>query len=264
MRDCDRAIVGDGVEHRSSALIVRDKTAIFLAAGVALFLLSRRSSAAELPASNIALLPGVEGSALIGEDGWQYYDGSEDGDPYNAGDLTLPSTSNTAAADQNLSAFLWMIGASETSPGAMTTGQAYNLFYGWTTFQDMSDHPSLTGEKVGVRLPDEWCLKAGFKPGCVSTAAGFAQINLPTWKEVRKSGVWGPYLRDFGRDSQIEAARRVLILSGALDYVKAGDFDTALYYAAKRWASLAGSKSGQPQKSRDVLYSYYTSALGAA
>lgn len=243
---------------------MRDKTLFLIAAGVALLLASRRSSAANLPASFVALTPGIEGDTDAIEPGWEYFDASPDGDPYNAGDLLVTTPSTDSAASQSLAAFIWMIGASETSPGAMSTGQAYNLFYGWTTFQDLSDHPVLTGEKVGVKLPDEMCIKAGFKPGCVSTAAGAFQINLPTWKTVRQSGVWGPYLRDFGRESQIEAARRVLILSGALDFVKRGDFDNALYYASKRWASLAGSKSGQPQKARDTLYSYYTSALGVA
>ena len=163
--------------------------------------------------------------------------------------------------DARVNAFLDMIGAAETTPDAWNSGVAFRLFYGMTTFNDFRDHPTITGEKRGIVLPDEWCRKAGFSPGCVSTAAGAWQITQSTWNQVRQAGIWGPYLPDFSPESQREAARRVLILSGALDYVKAGDFDNALRYASRRWASLAGSTAGQGTRPTHTLAAWYQSAL---
>lgn len=236
------------------------EVAFALLIGAGLFLVSR-SSAQPAPISAPMIDPpnddGIE---------WGDYGSSGSGDPYNPApeDFAMNPTPVDVDTSDYLTAFLWMIGAAETSPAAMRNGTAFNLFYGWTTFQDLSDHPVLTGEKRGVPLPDEWCRKAGFSPGCVSTAAGFAQINVPTWRQVREAGVWGPRLPDFGPESQWEAARRVLILCGALDYVRRGEFDLALHYASRRWASLKGSQSGQPQKSRDTLFGYYQNMLGLA
>lgn len=202
--------------------------------------------------SRAAIHPPVDAGA--GDWTIDYTDGAG-----NVGDESMADVSPDARVD----AFLWMIGSAETSPQAMASAHAYSIFYGNTFFTDFRDHPVITGEKRGVELPDEWCAKAGFSPGCVSTAAGFAQINLPTWREVRRAGIWGPELPDFSPESQWEAARRVLILSGALDYVKAGDFENALRYASRRWASLAGSTSGQPQKRVETLARYYSDALEA-
>lgn len=166
---------------------------------------------------------------------------------------------------QRLAAFLFMIGAAETTLDRMRDGRAYTTYYGMTSFVDMSDHPVLTGEKVGVLLPPEMCRRAGFGPGCVSTAAGFAQINLPTWRTVREaSPLWGPRLPDFGPESQQEAARRVLILEGALGPLEVGDFNTALALASKRWASLYGSTAGQNPKSPERLAQLYAEGLGVA
>lgn len=175
----------------------------------------------------------------------------------------MPETSSDVDnPDARVDAFLWMIGAAETSLDAMYSGDAYGTFYGFTKFSDFSDHPVITGEKVGVPLPDELCRRAGFKPGCVSTAAGFAQINVPTWRDVRRAGPWGDALTDFSPASQWEAARRVLIRSNAYDYVRAGDFENALRFASMRWASLKGSNSGQPQHSGERLARLYSDALG--
>lgn len=178
-------------------------------------------------------------------------------DPVNTeGDMPA-----SASADARVNAFLDMIAAAETTPQALNDGVAFRLFYGMSTFNDFRDHPTVTGEKRGIVLPDEWCRKAGFGPGCVSTAAGAWQITQSTWNQVRQSGIWGPYLPDFSPESQREAARRVLILAGALDYVKAGDFDAALQYASKRWASLAGSTAGQGTRPYGQLLGWYQNGL---
>lgn len=164
---------------------------------------------------------------------------------------------------QRLAAFLFMIGAAETSVDRMRDGRAFTTYYGMTFFHSMSDHPVLTGEKVGIPLPPEMCRRAGFGPGCVSTAAGAFQINLPTWRTVREaSPSWGPRLPDFGPESQQEAARRVLILCGALGPLELGDFNATLALASQRWASLHGSTVGQNPKSPERLAALYAEGLG--
>lgn len=158
-------------------------------------------------------------------------------------------------------AFLWTVGASETSLAAMRNGDAFHTFYRGALFNDLSDHPVITGEMQGIRLPDDMCVKAGFSPGCVSTAAGAFQINKPTWLTVRTAGSWGPRLPDFSEASQWEAARRVAILAGAWGPAVRGDFAAAIAAGSKRWASLTGSTSGQHQNSFDRLSAIYTQAL---
>lgn len=158
-------------------------------------------------------------------------------------------------------AFLWTVGVSETSLAAMRNGDAFHTFYRGALFSDLSDHPVITGEMQGIRLPDDLCIKAGFAPGCVSTAAGAFQINKPTWLTVRSAGAWGPRLPDFSEASQWEAARRVAILAGAWGPAAAGDFAGAVAAGSKRWASLPGSTSGQHQNSFARLSAIYTQAL---
>lgn len=189
--------------------------------------------------------------------GW---DGGSYGDPYFPSDFEGDSVAENIEAIR-LGAFLYMLQCAETTERDAWNGTAYNRFYGMSLFSDMSDHPVLTGEKQGIKLPDDWCVKAGFSPGCISTAAGAYQINLPTWREVREAGTWGPKLLDFSPSSQDEAARRVLILAGALPFVESGDFDIALVKASVRWASLPGSRAGQGGKTYATVYGWYNSAL---
>jgi lysozyme len=162
---------------------------------------------------------------------------------------------------KRLRAFIYMIECAETTPLDVETGRAFHVFYGNSTFQDLSNHPVLTGEKRGVPLSDAMCRNAGFGPGCVSTAAGAGQINLPTWRSVCGAGEWGAALPDFSPASQEEAIRRVLMLCGAYEYVLAGDFDTALSRASTRWASLTGSTAGQRPKRYETVLAYYQNGL---
>lgn len=191
------------------------------------------------------------------------------GDPYNPGD-DFVTINETTSPDDRVNAFLWMIGAAETSPAAMASGAAFRTFYGGSLFSNLSDHPVITGEKVGVPLPDEWCRKAGLNPPCTSSAAGAYQINLPTWGNGRKLGVrdasplWGPRLPDFSPESQMEGARRLLIMDGVLPYVQRGEFETAVRRASRRWASLPGSTAGQGGRSMAWLTGIYGEALGVA
>lgn len=163
--------------------------------------------------------------------------------------------------DGNLSAFLAMIRKSET--GRSDDG-AYMIFYGGSTFANLADHPALTGEKAGVPLSDAMCKGAGLGPGCVSTAAGAYQINKPTWNDVRQDkGDGFGYLADFSPASQDIAAVRLLRKSGAVDQLMAGDFSGAVTLASGRWASLAGSTSGQAQHGVQTLLSWFADFGGA-
>lgn len=154
-------------------------------------------------------------------------------------------------------AFLYMIRSCEHNAADVASGDAYNTFYGGSRFSDMSDHPTLTGEKAGVPLPPQMCIAAGIASGnCVSTAAGAYQINVPTWKDVRAG------LPDFDVQSQDTAAIRILQKIGALPLLLAGDFPGAVAKASSRWASLPGSKSGQGQRSFDFAAAKYNYAVG--
>lgn len=121
----------------------------------------------------------------------------------------------------------------------------YTTFYGGARFEDLSDHPVLTGELKGVRLSDAMCIAAGLKPGCVSTAAGAYQFIKPTWERLRTKG---DYLEDFSPANQSEAALRLLEEIGARQRYLAGDIQGAITTAGRAWASLPGSKAQQNPK----------------
>lgn len=144
---------------------------------------------------------------------------------------------------KNLSAFLYMLRSAENR--MVPDFERYFRMYGNARFFNTQNHPVLTGEKTGVPLPPRMCRAAGFSPGCVSTAAGAYQIIAPTWSRVRAAGRWGPRLPDFSPQSQDEAARRLLIESGALPAIEAGDIQRAIAQTAPVWASLPGSRAGQ-------------------
>lgn len=147
----------------------------------------------------------------------------------------------------NLRAFLYLIRNAEHTRADAASGAAYRTFYGGARFDDMSDHPVITGELSGVPLPDSTCRRARTGTGCVSTAAGAYQIIKPTWQRVREAGPWGGRLPDFGPDSQDEAARRILIEQGAMPLIEAGEIESAIRAAGRAWASLPGSAAGQRQ-----------------
>lgn len=171
-------------------------------------------------------------------------------------------TENTASPEQRLAAFLYMIRASEHRfPDDVDNGACYSLFYSRIPFVNRDDHPVITGELRGVRLSDKMCRDAGFPRGCVSTAAGAYQIIKPTWERVRLAGTWGPRLPDFSDQSQDEAARRVLQMVGALDYVLEGDFETAVAKASSQWASLPKATVNQNPRSWQFAVARYDEAL---
>lgn len=165
--------------------------------------------------------------------------------------------------DANVAAFLRMIIYCEHTRADAASGAAFNTFYGGSRFSDMRDHPVLTREKMPVPLSNEMCKNAGLKPGCVSTAAGAFQIIRPTWNRIRQAGAWGGYLPDFSNDSQIEAARRLLLEAKILPYIVSGDIQNAIIKAGKIWASLPGSSAQQNPKSMTLALSIYNEGLAA-
>ena len=146
-------------------------------------------------------------------------------------------------AAENVSAFLHMLQSSEhVYPRDVENQAAYSTFYGGSTFSNFADHPVNTREKVGVRLSDAQCRASGFKPGCVSTAAGAYQFIKPTWDRIRSIS---PRLPDFSPASQDAAAVRLLNQIGALTLIEIGDIEGAVAMASGTWASLPGSKAQQ-------------------
>lgn len=185
-------------------------------------------------------------------------DGDAWGDPWGFGDDVFaddPAPIESSAL--SLPAFLFMIRRAEHSRSDAESGRAYKVFYGGKTFDGIDDHPTRTGERMGVPLDARVCRAAGLRAGCVSTAAGAYQITAPTWDEFRAAGSWGPRLPDFSEASQDEAARRILQRIGALDALNAGDFEGAVMLAGSRWASLPGSTAQQNPKTIEVVAGFY-------
>jgi muramidase (phage lysozyme) len=153
----------------------------------------------------------------------------------------------------NVAAFLYAIRYAENGDPNL-----YNQFYGGSFFHDYSNHPVLTGEKQGVPLSDAMCANAGLGPGCVSTAAGAYQINVPTWNDLN---TWGDPLPNFSPASQDEAAIRLLKHDGAYDALIAGDLTQAMAIASGRWASLPYSSAGQNPKTPMEFLAFYNDGL---
>lgn len=157
-----------------------------------------------------------------------------------------------STAGRNVAAFLGMVRQAE---GTANAAAPYAVCYGYShTITDFSDHPAITGEWTGQRLPDAMCKNAGFGPGCVSTAAGAYQIIKPTWLRLRDS----LGLLDFGKASQDSAAVELIRRRGALEDVKAGRIPDAINKCRNEWASLPGNYAGQGQRSPDTLLSWFS------
>lgn len=113
--------------------------------------------------------------------------------------------------------------------------------------------PDGTREWAGEPLTDKQCIDAGFKPGCISSAAGRYQINLPTFERLRtllNTVGFGPQVQD---DMAIQLVKE----QGALELVMGGQVTNALEKCSGIWASLPGSTSGQPQAEiADLLHTY--------
>lgn len=167
----------------------------------------------------------------------------------------VPAQANDGQA--NILAFLLTIATSEGTEGRGL--DPYRVCYGYKhTVQSMADHPAVTGEWPGEKLPDGMCAAAGLGPGCVSTAAGRYQIIKPTWLRARKA----LGLMDFSPDSQDAAAVWLIAQRGGLEAVQAGKFAQAMQAVRREWASLPGSGWGQPEQRMERLAAVYQQAGG--
>lgn len=162
-----------------------------------------------------------------------------------------PSDMPQDTAQQNINAFLGMIRQAE---GTAASADPYAVCYGYRhQIADFSNHPAITGEWKGERLPDVMCANAGFGPGCVSSAAGAYQIIKGTWRNV--AGALG--LTDFTPASQDSAAVELIRRRGALEDVKAGRITAAIGKCKNEWASLPGNYAKQGQRNIGDLIAWY-------
>lgn len=163
----------------------------------------------------------------------------------------------TAMHDRNIPAFLDMLSASE---GTNSAGlDPYRVCYGYRhAIESFADHPAVTGEWRGEKLPDAMCAAAGRGPGCVSTAAGRYQLIKPTWLACKRA----LGLPDFSPDSQDRAAVYLIRQRGALDDVQAGRIADAIVKCRREWASLPGAGYGQGERTMTALLDAFTTAGG--
>ena len=192
-------------------------------------------------------LPAID--QLPGVDAWMQSNQAET-------DAKVQAMIQTIDTDANVRAFLQTIAKSE---GTANSADPYRVCFGLKhTIADMSDHPAVTGEWKGEKLSDYLCQKAGYGPGCVSTAAGKYQITKPTWLKLKSQ----LKLHDFGPESQDAAAVELLNETGALESIKAGYLTLAISKAKRTWASLPGAGYGQPERSMNFLTGEFVNAGG--
>lgn len=171
-------------------------------------------------------------------------------------DETMNTIQAAGDADRNISAFLETIARAE---GTAQRSDPYRVCFGYRhTVVSFKEHPAVSGEWKGERLPDDQCRAAGYGPGCVSTAAGKYQIIKPTWASLKTR----LKLPDFGPASQDRAAIQLLADCGALVHVKAGNFDRAISAARRTWASLPGAGYAQPERSMSFLQTVFLNSGG--
>lgn len=162
-----------------------------------------------------------------------------------------------AMHDTNTAAFLALIEYAEGT--ARDRRDPYRTCYGYRhTIASFADHPAVTGEWRGERLPDAACIGAGYKAGCVSTAAGRYQIIKPTWLAAKRA----LSLPDFSPPSQDRAAVYLIRQRGAMDHVRAGRIEEAVRLCRAEWASLPGAGYGQPERKLAALLDAYAGAGG--
>jgi muramidase (phage lysozyme) len=160
-----------------------------------------------------------------------------------------------AAGGRNVVAFLDMLRYSEIGEALLKrSDRGYNVIVGsyyrnaddfnLNLMKTYTDHPN-----VLVRLP---------KLGISSTAAGGYQILARYWK------VYKVQLRlpDFSPLSQDKVALQLIRECKALDDIKAGRFDAAVFKCKSRWASLPGAGYGQNEHSLVKLRNAFQLAGG--
>jgi len=147
---------------------------------------------------------------------------------------------NLGSAEANISAFLALIREFESR-------NQYDVVYGGRRFYTFDDHPRIF---TPINLP-------GYQ-GLKSSAAGAYQFIWRTWRNLKaRLG-----LPDFSPASQDAAAVELLREVGALPYIEAGDFDSAMRAAASQWASLPYSPAKQNPRSIQAANTFLTTYIG--
>jgi muramidase (phage lysozyme) len=149
-----------------------------------------------------------------------------------------------ATPEQRLAAGLALIRKFESN------GQ-YDVLYGGGKFDSMDAHPN-----VHVPFTDPRTGKDNY-----STAAGAYQINFPTWRDEIQPANNFP---DFTPPSQDAAAIYLLKKIGAYDALVAGDIDTFLRRASRKWASLPYSTAQQHPQALQAALDSFTDFLSIA
>lgn len=160
--------------------------------------------------------------------------------------MKLSNMARVTRADvtnRNVQAFLKVI-----RRGEGTSDEAgYRRLFGGALFSSFADHPRQSVTKA---------LRNGST--ITSTAAGAYQALSSSWDETAR--IMG--LSDFSPASQDMFAVGRIAARGALEDVKAGNFNAAISKTAREWASLPGSPYGQPTISLDTARSVYAAAGG--
>lgn len=114
-------------------------------------------------------------------------------------------------------------------------------------FEDFSEHPFACGRESKI------ITKSGLK----SNASGRYQFMLKDYDYYKRL----MNLKDFGKDAQDAWALRLIQERKALLDIDAGNITDAITKVSNIWASLPGSKYGQPTKSVETLLATYDRAL---
>jgi len=131
----------------------------------------------------------------------------------------------------------WAEGTSKSGTG----NRDYNILFGGARVDNLSTHPNVKKEFSvnGKRL--------------ISTSAGAFQITNPTYNEFApKLG-----LTDFSPQSQEMILAAMAIQVGADKDILENNIPAAIQKLTGRFASFAGSTSGQPQRSLESLINEY-------
>ena len=144
--------------------------------------------------------------------------------------------------NQNSKAFLDMLAFSEGTIGTHDDG--YAELVGGHAFEAYDDHPRARIHVGG---------------GLWSTAAGRYQIVVETYDEFKtKLG-----LKDFSPTSQDAIALALVAARGAEDDLAQGKLARVIALTNSVWASLPGSRYGQPTKTYGDLLTRYLAAGGS-
>jgi muramidase (phage lysozyme) len=155
----------------------------------------------------------------------------------------MRSVGASDVANRNVQAFLQVLRNGEGTAGP----NGYRTLFGGGLFEGFATHPNIKVTRtMGGRA-------------LTSTAAGAYQFLKSTWDETAR--IMG--LRDFSPGAQDLGAVGRIAARGALDDVKAGRFDVAIFKVAKEWASMPGSPYGQPVISLTRARGIYANAGGA-